>query len=295
MAYIEWQKAYNVILIKKEGLDLASRRLDIVKKSFENGDKPAIDTLESFIALQSRTTDLIKARQDFNNKAQYLNNFLWAEGILPLELESQTIPAVFAIDLFKPQLDSVALMKENVLLTHPILQKYDLTRQQLNLEQRLNREYLKPNVMFNYNPLIRVNDRNSLGALVTENYKLGFDFSYPIFTRKERANIKLTAIALRDNDLEQTIKTQNLRTKIEVLLDNEGYLQEQADLLLATSDNYKLLLDAEYRKLSIGESSMFLVNSREVKYLEFKEKLIKARIKVLENRIKLISQAVFIS
>ena len=137
-----------------------------------------------------------------------------------------------------------------------------------------------------------MDDRNSLGTLVTENYKLGFDFSYPIFTRKERANVKLTDIALRDNDFQQTIKAQNLRTKIKVLLDNEIYLQQQADLLLATSDNYKLLLDAEYRKLNIGESSMFLVNAREMKYLEFKEKLIKAQIKILENRIKLISQAV---
>lgn len=288
LAYLEWQSNQAVVKIREEGLQLAELRFDIIKKSFINGDKPAIDTLESYIALQSRNNELVKALQDLNSSAQNLNNFLWIDGRLPVELGDATAPTEIEEDRFRPEMDSINLVKDDLLRNHPELLVYDLKDEKLDLEQRLNRENLKPDLRLNYNPLVRVDDRNSLSSLVTENYKLGVDFSYPIFTRKERGAIKLTDIAIRENELKRRIKQQNLNVKFEVLLANENYLNQQTNLLTQTSEDYARLLDAEYKKLSIGESSVFMVNAREMKYLEFREKLIEAQVKTLKNRIKLI-------
>ncbi len=293
-SYTKWQNTYNIILIRREGLALAQRRLELVRSSYVNGDKPAIDTLESFIAVQNRSNDLLKAQQYFNYASQGLNNYLWLNGSVPLELDEATVPEVINQNLFRVRLDSIALVKDLVLANHPELLKYDIAQAGLELEQKLNREYLKPRVNVAYNPLIRIDDRNTFESLVTENYKLGVDFAYPIFTRKERANIQLTDIEMRENTIQRNIKAQSLNVKLRILLDNEGFLNDQIDLLAATANNYERLLNAEFLKLSIGESSVFLINAREMKYLESREKLINARTGIIENRLMLLREAVIL-
>jgi outer membrane protein TolC len=290
--YTKWQNTYNLLVIRQEGLEIAERRLEMVRNGYLVGDSPAIDTLESFIAVQNRTNDLIKAQQYFNYASQDLNNFLWLNGNIPLELDDNTVPESIRPNLFQARLDSIALVKDMILSNHPELRKYDINQAGLELDQRLNREYLKPRLNVAYNPLIRVDDRNPVQKLVTENYKLGFDFAYPLFTRKERANIQITDIAMQENMIQRDLKAQSLNIKLQILLDNERFLSEQVNLLAATARNYERLLEAEFLKLSIGESSVFLINSREMKYLESREKLINARTGIIENRLALLNIAV---
>jgi outer membrane protein TolC len=52
-------------------------------------------------------------------------------------------------------------------------------------------------------------------------------------------------------------------------------LKQSLDLLAVTNDNYKRMLDAEQAKFNAGESSLFIVNSRELKWIESREKYIK--------------------
>ena len=47
--------------------------------------------------------------------------------------------------------------------------------------------------------------------------------------------------------------------------------------------NNKKLLDAENIKFSMGESSMFLVNSREVKLIEIQQKLVSLKTKFFKS------------
>ncbi len=294
LAYANWQHAFNVGFIKKEGLGFATRRFENVKESYLNGDKPAIDTLESFIALQVRNTELIKAQQNYNNSVQGLNNFMWVEGKLPMELEGFVIPESINLSAFKSQMDSISLTRDQILRSHPELLKYKIVEEELRLDQRLNRENLKPVLNLGYNPLIRTDADNSINALVTENYKLGLDFAYPIFTRKERAAIKLTDIQLQENEIQRLLKGQSIQVKLNALIDNEQFYIQQTDLLKETADNYLRLLEAEYLKLGIGESSVFLVNAREIKYLEYREKLIEAQMKLIANRVKVINEVALV-
>ena len=86
LLFIKWQVTFENLEIASEGLSLAQIRFEGIKRSFVNGDKPSIDTLESFINYQNRELVLQKAIQDFENTRVKLNNFLWAWGETPIEL-----------------------------------------------------------------------------------------------------------------------------------------------------------------------------------------------------------------
>ncbi|MGQ3015574.1 MAG: TolC family protein, partial [Flavobacteriales bacterium] len=60
------------------------------------------------------------------------------------------------------------------------------------------------------------------------------------------------------------------------------------ELYTSTVNNYQRLLDAENRKFGIGESSLFLLNSRESKLIESQQKLIELTNKNALARIKFL-------
>ena len=128
-------------------------------------------------------------------------------------------------------------------------------------------------------------DRNTFNS---SDYKLGMSFNMPLFLRKERAKVKLTDIKILDSKLQQTQKFQDLKAKLEVLVSNDVILKQQRTLTQSMVNNYQTLLAAEIRKFEIGESSVFLVNSRENKLLELRQKLIDQDIKVLLNRTEMM-------
>jgi len=57
------------------------------------------------------------------------------------------------------------------------------------------------------------------------------------------------------------------------------------------TQNYSALLEAEKTKFSIGESSVFLLNSRENKLFEAQEKLLETRSKTAVSALKVIQTA----
>ena len=62
LVYFDWLKNYQKKLIFEDYLINAETRLQNVKKSFLEGDKPEIDTLEANINLTNRLLDLEKAK-----------------------------------------------------------------------------------------------------------------------------------------------------------------------------------------------------------------------------------------
>lgn len=284
VTYLEWQTALAYVNIALEGQQLAQIRLDGMRSSFINGDKPAIDTLESFISLQNRQLDVQKAQQSFENASIALNNYLWIDGVVPLELTPASLPEPIETNLLSFKVDSLAVVQDLWLAAHPELLLYDYKLDNLNLDQKLAREDLKPDIRINYNPLVAVADDALFDQFNANNYKIGASFSYPILQRKERGKISLNKIKIQDTEFERVIKNQELSVKLDTYINNIQQTQNQYQLLDITVENYNNMLIAENRKFSVGESSVFLVNSRENKYLESRYKLVEASRKLLFNR-----------
>ncbi len=282
--YLTWQASQTYLDIATEGLELSSIRFSGTRQSYINGDKPAIDTLESFISLQTRQLDYQKAEQILENATLALNNYLWIEGVTPLELEDNTVPEKMDIELLRLTTDSLSLLQDQWLASHPELLLYEYKLANIDIDQRLAKEELKPDVRINYNPLVGVADDALFDQFNANNYKLGATISYPLMQRKQRGKIQLNKIKIQDTEFKRTSKNQELSVKLDTYINNIRQTQRQYELLDETVKNYNRMLIAENRKLSVGESSIFLVNSRENKYLESRYKQVEASRKLLINR-----------
>ena len=102
----------------------------------------------------------------------------------------------------------------------------------------------------------------------TSNYKAGLKFSFPLFLRKERGELKLAEYKLEDASLELGLSRRTIQNKVEGILQELDSYAEQIRISTQMVENYRELLKAEERKFSFGESSLFLINSRESKLIE---------------------------
>jgi outer membrane protein TolC len=149
---------------------------------------------------------------------------------------------------------------------------------QLEVENKWNRESLKPQIDLSYTfidaPISPLGDANS--PSFSDNYKIGVDFSFPIFLRKERGKIQRTNIKLRSSIYEMSqiklsVKNNILTKYAETQM--SGTLSRQYEDMAA---NYNRLLEAELLNLETGESDLFKLNIQQ-------DKLIAAQLKYLDN------------
>ena len=151
--YWEWVKSYNEIRVYRQALDLSSQRFKGIKSSFLQGDKPAIDTLESLIQVQNRQLALQEVRINYENQSRILSNFLWYDNELPIEISDLLKPPFYEeIILVENNLDIESLIN-NLAEDHPTLLQYQLQLEQLAIDRQLGKEQLKPQIDVEFNLL----------------------------------------------------------------------------------------------------------------------------------------------
>lgn len=287
--YWDWVFNHEVLDVYQNAVAVAQERLNNTRESFFNGDKPAIDTLESFILLQDWQNQNADAILAVNNATLMLSNFLWSED---------DVPSPFIGNIQAPQLEelpSVLLPYEEIveLDNIPELKLYDFELQSLDVERQLKIDKLKPKFELEYNLLSNgdsfFNDdtQRGLNNLLTENYKWGLMASFPLFLRKERGDLDLIKIKQSKTVLKQQSKRLELGNKLNAIKNDLNTFLQQIELTEDMVENYERLLEAEMIKFNIGESSVFLVNSRQQKLLEAQIKLTKLIILYHKTKTKL--------
>ncbi len=272
---IYWKWAFSVEnrRIFQEALRLAEVRFSATKIAFVQGDRMAMDTLESFIQVQDRQVQFNEANLDVQEANLKLANFLWNNQNKPLPF-SETLVAEnlnkTPLNTEGPQNRSILL--QNVAETHPILTMYAAKIAQLNVDKQLKREKLKPKLNLNYNIL---GNALAFNSLFTDNYKWGVSFSTSTLFRAERGDLELTKIKIENTNLLRDQKALELQNKLRLAFNEVDNLLTQLDLYTKTVNNYRQLLALENSRFQLGESSLFLVNSREVKLIEAQIKLAK--------------------
>ncbi|MEY3200079.1 MAG: hypothetical protein RJA13_2037, partial [Bacteroidota bacterium] len=172
---------------------------------------------------------------------------------------------------------------ENLTL-HPILTLYNLKISDLELERKLKIEQLKPQFNVNYNLLQTPQNLLSTQFSFT-NYKWGATFSMPILLRKERSSLSITRLYLENTHLEMDKKQRDLATK-QLQIRNEwnnNVLQSQTSSTMA--ERYLSLAAAERQLFEGGESSLFIVNAREINYISAKMKYIEYLAKTQKSAL----------
>lgn len=275
LVYWNWQRAFQEMNIYQEALENATTRFEATKRSVVFGDKPAIDTVEASIAVQNRYNSLLKATNVFRNAELELEVYLWSKGFIPLELENTLPEATNENDLvIVNQLDSVVL-------NHPYLKINEIQLSQKQIDLQLKREQLKPKLTLKYNLLSEPVNNNPVENLSPSNYTWGGAFAYPIFTRKERGGVQLAKLELQDQELKYKMNAIKLENKIKSTLNDYYLALEQLEVSKRLVESNQQMYDAELRLFNLGESSIFMINSRENSWLKSKTELI-----IAENKVK---------
>lgn len=274
-AFVEWQVAWEQIQLFQQASRVAYTRYLAIRESFIQGDKPATDTLEAFIQYQNRMFDLNEASLVLRTRSQTLEAFLSSNAHTP-----DTPRFLYEAPRSEPDTNAAPLPTFlNILPAHPEIQALSVELQKLDVERQLASEQLKPSLNLSYNLLgtgFQFNPSgNALGNMLLQNNKWGIDFSFPLFLRKERGKLELVRI--------KSVSTENKVLQKQILLETKirNYYSEwetsstQATLYRGIAENYSQLLQAEQIKYDLGESSVFLLNTREQKLLEAQIKRIK--------------------
>ncbi len=262
IAYFEWFKAYNEELIYNSFLENAETRFLGVKRSVEEGEKAAIDSIEAKIIVKNRELNLAAAELKKRKASLQVSNYIWLNDI-PLEIEKNIIPELPKEEIV---LSSLSLGEASTIVNHPKMRSISAKINSLDIDKRLKKNKLLPKLDLQYNFLTQ--DNNTFNSFNTANYKAGVAFSVPLFLRKERGNVKLANLKLQEANFKRSEMSLRLQNKIDAAKQEISSLQEQNMLVEIIVSDYKLLLGAEERKFELGESSLFLINTREQKLIE---------------------------
>lgn len=265
--FINWQEQQAQLELAKEVYTLAETRLSQVRISYELGDRAAIDTVEAFTQFYARRIDLNQRDLNVKNARIQIENYLWEQGMIPLTLDD--LVSASSLILVEPKIS----IKEFDSIRHPILSLYDLKIVDLELERKLKIEQLKPQFNINYNLLQTPSDLVSLNYSFT-NYKWGATFYMPILLRKERSSLAITKLKIENTQIEMSQKQRDLLTK-QIQIQNEWItLVTQTRDSDDIAEGFKTLSTAETALFDQGESSLFLINARELGYISSKSKYI---------------------
>ncbi|WP_339608147.1 TolC family protein [uncultured Roseivirga sp.] len=274
--YWKWVQAYNEYQVYEESVTLAVTRFTAVKNSYLLGDKPAIDTLEAKIQVQNRELARNEYRLAYQNATLELSNYLWFENNTPLEITDELRPPLFdEIELNNTtSFDTLQTFVNAVPSAHPDMQVYQFKLSSLEIDRKLKAEKIKPKLNLNYNFLSEPVGDSFLNNVSNQNYKWGIEFSLPIFLREQRGNLQLAKYKIENTTFGQRQKQLEIENKVLSYFNEHVALREQVEIYRNAVNNYSSLLEGERIKFNIGESSLFLVNSRE-------SSLIEARLKAI--------------
>jgi outer membrane protein TolC len=265
--FINWQEQQAQLELAQEVYALAEIRLSQVKISSELGDRADIDTVEAYTQFYSRKIELNQRELNVKNARIQIENYLWEQGMIPLTLDN--LVTATSLILVEPE----KLLNETDTIRHPILNIYDLKIMDLELERKLKIEQLKPQFNLNYNLLQTPSDLISMNYTFT-NYKWGATFYMPILLRKERSALAITKLKIENTQIEMTQKQRDLFTKQKQIQNEWITLVSQTTDSDVIADGFKSLSIAETALFEQGESSLFLVNARELGYISSKSKYI---------------------
>jgi outer membrane protein TolC len=217
-----------------------------------------------------------------------LSTFLWLDGNVPVELQDNVTPDTSTFALIDEALNTADVNLDMLELEdHPKLRSLGYKYEGLIVEKRLKANNLLPRVDLEYN--LYSETPGYIDSYDANNYMAGLNVNFPLFLRKERGDLKLAKAKVQSAEFEIAATRVNLKNKIAAISQEmESYLLQNA----VTEDmvrDYQSLLTAEERKFFLGESFLFLINSRESRLIEAKLKANEIENKYLNSKARLFS------
>jgi outer membrane protein TolC len=261
VAYFSWKKNFSEVEMYENYSVNAKIRYQGILQLIKEGDKPAIDSVESGITLKSRLLSLEDSKLKLNKSKLELSNYLWLEDNIPLELSDELIPEAQLIANISETLKTNELQNnEFVINNHPKINALTNKVDMLNVDRRLKANALLPKVNVGYTYL---SEPTYFDQFQFEDYKIGLDFYFPLFLRKERGSLKLAKFKIQETQFQLEVEKVQIQNKVKGQKVELESILKQNKLINELVNSNDLLLQSEERLFSFGESSLFLINTRE--------------------------------
>lgn len=257
--YFDWKRNYDEVQLYENYLKNAEMRYKAVTKLIQEGDKPAIDSIEAGITLRNRKLNLEDSNLKLTKARLALSSYIWTVNDIPLEIDEMLIPEnnlKNSIELLLNQSGLQQFQVEN----HPKIRAWGTKINMLEIEKKLKTNSLLPKLDLSYQYL---SEPDYFTQYRLHDYKLGINFSMSLFLRKERAGLKLAQLKIKDSQYSLQFESLQLQNKIKAQEQEIVSLKKQLDYTNQLVTDFVTMLKAEDRMFETGESSLFLINSRE--------------------------------
>ncbi|MDN3674728.1 TolC family protein [Flavobacterium branchiarum] len=286
IAYFNWKKNFDEMKLYETYNNNAQIRLSGIKSLISRGDKPAIDSIEAGISLKNRQLSFEDSKLKLTKSKLELSNFLWLENNIPLEVSENLIPETVLENTLQETLKTNDLLQKDFSLdAHPKINALQNKIDILNVEKDLKQNMLLPKINLGYSYL---SEPSYIDNYRFQDYKFGVEFYFPLFLRKERGSLRLAKYKVQENEFALALEKVQLTNKISAQKIEITSLQKQKKLAKDLVENNITMLNSEERLFSFGESSLFLINTRE-------NNLVSAKLAAiaLENRFYISNSELF--
>ena len=286
LAYFNWKKNFNEVKLYDAYNKNAQTRFKGTKTLVIQGDKPAIDSIEAGINVKNRILNLEDSKLKLAKAKLELANFLWLENNIPLELSDELIPETQLEFTIQESLKTNDLLNADFSITnHPKINALQSKIDILNVEKKLKANMLLPKIDVGYSYL---SEPSYIDNYQFKDYKIGLDFYFPLFLRKERGSLKLAKYKVQETEFALDLEKVQLSNKINAQKMEIESLLRQKELIKGLVEDNLTMLNSEERLFSFGESSLFLINTRE-------NNLVSAQLSqiALENRFYVANSELF--
>ena len=220
----------------------------------------------------------------FRKATLELSNFLWLENDIPLELQDNLVPE----NTEEQTLINVIIAGDSSLNVnipqHPKIIAMQNKVDILKVDRRLKGDMLKPRLDLQYN---YISEPVLMDQWNTNNYKIGANFTFPLFLRKERGQLKLARFKVEEMNYQLDLEKLQLKNKIKEQQTEIQSVGKQKNMILSLVGNHQKMLQSEERLFSVGESSVFLVNTRENNLVSAKLAAINTENKLALSHVQL--------
>jgi len=279
LAYWDWALAQSQLEVWDTAMVVTRRRMDMLQITYRQGNRSAMDTLELSTQIQALELNRNEAWVTLQNAKLALQVYLWTATVEPYSLPGFVQPER-AWELSNPQIDSLPPLQELIdqtLASHPELRSFPYKMQTLQIERQLKFQYLLPKIDLKYQQLGKGYNLLAAqsGPLFENNYRFGLDFAIPLRLSQGRGAYREAKLKIRQTELEQDLKTRQTLAKLMAAYNKVLTAVQQSTLASSNFQQYERLLRSEELLFRNGESSLFLINSRQTKSLDARIKMLK--------------------
>ena len=289
-AYSDWYSTGLQLQVVRDGVELAETRYDAIARRVVAGDAAGIDSIEAAAELNRRRAQLQGSQQEFFTAAMELTSYLWDARTQPLELAPGVVPSDSG--LAPAVLDSAAIpaLLARVVARHPDVLKAEGKRDQAAADVTLARQAVIPLASADLSALrTGVGNDFAFGEALQRdaNYKAALSVSSPLLFLKERGKLRSTDAKLDGADLETRAARRDVTLLVRAAIYDLSQFGAQLALQREAVRLYRILSAGERAKFDVGESTLFLVNTRERQVLDEELKYVSLQAKYLAARAAL--------